>query len=93
MLIATMKSEGRITVPKDVRDALGLAPGSAVVFTLTADGDCVMSSGPHRHVPGARARWRSWTEVAGLYDGTTDVTWEQDRELIADDVSDPWLRE
>ena len=38
MTAATMTSKGQITVPKDVRDALGLVTGSRVDFTRTKDG-------------------------------------------------------
>lgn len=39
----TMTSKGQITVPKDVRDALGLGPGTVVRFELTDDGRAVLS--------------------------------------------------
>lgn len=42
MSIGTMTSKGQITVPKDVRDDLGLAPGARVSFTRNADGDFVL---------------------------------------------------
>jgi AbrB family looped-hinge helix DNA binding protein len=35
---AKMTSKGQITVPKDVRDKLGLKPGDRVRFILEADG-------------------------------------------------------
>ena len=40
----TMTSNGQITVPKDVREELGLVPGTKVQFTRNADGDFVLSA-------------------------------------------------
>jgi AbrB family looped-hinge helix DNA binding protein len=37
-MTSTISSKGQITVPKAVRDKLGLRPGSRVEFELTADG-------------------------------------------------------
>jgi antitoxin PrlF len=42
MPIATMTSKGQLTIPKVVREALGLATGAEVEFTLTADGAATM---------------------------------------------------
>lgn len=44
MSIGTMTSKGQITVPKDVREALSLTPGTRVSFTRNADGDYVLST-------------------------------------------------
>jgi prevent-host-death family protein len=35
--------------------------------------------------------WRSWNDVADLFTGPADPTWEQDRELIAQEIQDPWI--
>lgn len=42
MPIATMTSKGQLTIPKVVREALGLATGAAVEFTLMTDGTATM---------------------------------------------------
>ena len=42
MSIGTMTSKGQITVPKDVRLALGLAAGVSVSFTRNSEGDFVI---------------------------------------------------
>lgn len=44
MSTGTMTSKGQITVPKDVREALGLTPGTKVSFTRNEDGDYVLST-------------------------------------------------
>jgi antitoxin PrlF len=38
MVVATMTSKGQITVPKEVRDALGLKPGTRVSFIRDESG-------------------------------------------------------
>lgn len=42
MAYATVSSKGQITIPADIRQALGLAMGDLVVFTLLEDGTTVM---------------------------------------------------
>jgi antitoxin PrlF len=47
----TVTSKGQVTIPKRVRDRLGIRAGSAVAFELTADGEVVL-----RPVAGGRRR-------------------------------------
>jgi AbrB family looped-hinge helix DNA binding protein len=42
MVVATMTSKGQITVPKEVREALGLKAGSKVSFVRDESGGYVM---------------------------------------------------
>jgi AbrB family looped-hinge helix DNA binding protein len=42
MAATTLTSKGQVTVPKDVRDFLGIGPGSKVIFELTKKGDVVL---------------------------------------------------
>jgi antitoxin PrlF len=42
MPIATMTSKGQLTIPKSIRDALGLATGAEVEFTLVDGGRATM---------------------------------------------------
>jgi AbrB family looped-hinge helix DNA binding protein len=67
-------SKGQITVPKRIRDALKLVPGSAVEFRVGADGHVVIEkAGPQRRrAPNRFERVR----------GTADIRWNTD-ELMA----------
>ena len=38
----TVTSKGQVTIPKPVRDRLGIAPGNAVDFELRPDGQVVL---------------------------------------------------
>lgn len=39
MTAATLTSKGQLTIPKDVREALGVGPGDRVEFVQMADGN------------------------------------------------------
>lgn len=52
---AAMTSKGQITIPSDIRKALGLVAGERVVFTRLDDGTTVL-----------RAKTRSLTDAKGL---------------------------
>ena len=52
---ATLTSKGQITIPAEVRKAMGLSAGERVVFTQLDDGTTVM-----------RAKTRSILELDGL---------------------------
>lgn len=43
MIEATITSKGRITIPRIVRERLGLHPGSKVVFTHGKNGEIVIT--------------------------------------------------
>jgi antitoxin PrlF len=54
MSVSTLTTKGQTTIPKDIRDGLGLKPRDQVHFTLLADGTVIM-----------RAKKRSVTELYG----------------------------
>ena len=41
-MATTLTSKGQVTIPKRIRDALSLAPGAAVEFSVNNDGDVVV---------------------------------------------------
>lgn len=50
----TMTTKGQVTVPREIRDRLGLKPGDKIVFTMLNDGTVVM-----------RPKTRRLAELAG----------------------------
>ena len=55
MLETTMTSKGQTTIPKDIRDGLGIKSGDRMTFTLLPDGTVIL-----------RAKTRSITDLAGV---------------------------
>jgi antitoxin PrlF len=41
-MATNLTTKGQVTVPKSIRDYLGLKPGSAVIFERTPGGDVVL---------------------------------------------------
>ncbi len=44
MPASKLTSKGQITVPKDVRDALGVQPGDRLAFTIRRDGTVTVAA-------------------------------------------------
>ncbi len=65
----TLTSKGQVTIPKRIRDALGLLPGTAVAFSVNADGEVVLH--PPRAAAGAQDRFAAVR-------GRADVRWRTD---------------
>ncbi len=40
-MLATLTSKGQVTIPQALRQRLGLVPGQAVEFGLSADATCI----------------------------------------------------
>ena len=47
-MATTVTSKGQVTIPKRLRDLLGIVPGSAVDFDLTPAGDVLLRHGKHK---------------------------------------------
>ena len=43
-----------------------------------------------RLVPAAPKRWHRWADVADLFTGRPDPSWDHDRDLIDQSVVNPW---
>ncbi|GAA2556464.1 hypothetical protein GCM10010210_32660 [Pseudonocardia hydrocarbonoxydans] len=43
-----------------------------------------------RLVAVAPRTWRSWNDLAGLFDGPADEEWTHDRDLVEQEMRDPW---
>ena len=68
---ATVTSKGQVTIPADIRKALGLGAGERVVFTRLDDGTTIM-----------RAKTRSIIELEGLLKGAA-----KKRKVSVDDMN------
>jgi AbrB family looped-hinge helix DNA binding protein len=53
--VATLTSKGQTTIPKEIRDSLGMKSGDRMTFTLMPDGTVVM-----------RVKSKSIMELAGV---------------------------
>jgi AbrB family looped-hinge helix DNA binding protein len=66
MTATTLTSKGQVTVPKNVRDFLGIGPGSRVTFELTSKGEVVLRPATGRGTrrsPFARVRGSATTRM------------------------------
>lgn len=68
---STLTSKGQVTIPADIRKALGISAGARLVFTQLDDGTTVM-----------RAKVRSITELKGLLKPT-----KRQRSVSIDDMN------
>ena len=89
--LTRMSPEGQVTIPKDVRDALGLEPGEAVEFDFNNAGEAVIRRPKRDHGverEGLIAKMRAVSEqFAHLRDGrSTDETM---RDIRGDDPFPP----
>ncbi len=55
MSVTTLTSKGQTTIPKEIRDSLGMKPGDRMTFTLMPDGTVVM-----------RVKRKSIVDLAGV---------------------------
>jgi AbrB family looped-hinge helix DNA binding protein len=69
-MATTVTSKGQVTIPKQVRDAMDIRPGTKVIFELNRDGDRVLRKcGPTR-----KRRPDRFESVLG----TADIKWRTD---------------
>lgn len=72
-MATTLTSKGQVTIPKRIRDALGLSPGAAVEFSVNAAVDVVLHP--------SRSAQRTGTPVPDRFDavrGRADLRWRTD---------------
>lgn len=67
----TLTVKGQVTIPKPIRDALGLTPGSAVDFAVNQEGQVVLHKAAS--APGKAARTQPDRFDAAR--GKADVKW------------------
>ena len=69
-----MTTKGQVTIPKRVRDELGLKPGRPVDFDINAAGEVVIRK------PGAKKRIRDRFDAAV---GAATVKWQSTADVMA----------
>ncbi|MBL0370820.1 AbrB/MazE/SpoVT family DNA-binding domain-containing protein [Rhizobium sp. KVB221] len=57
-MATTVTAKGQVTIPKSVRDMLGITPGSKVDFQRAADGSIVLVTANHGEKASRFARFR-----------------------------------
>lgn len=72
-MATTLTSKGQVTIPKRIRDALRLLPGTAVEFSVNAGGDVVL----HPPRPAKAAR-RAPKDRFDAVRGRAEVPWRTD---------------
>lgn len=79
MAWATMTSKGQLTIPKELRDLLGLKAGDRVEFVPRDDGAVTMR----------RSKIQSITDLFGILPaGSVPPTREEMKEVVADAVAE-----
>lgn len=73
-MATTLTSKGQVTIPKQIRSALGLEPGSAVEFAVNQMGEVVI----HK----ARVRAEAKPDRFARVRGKADVEWRTDELML-----------
>jgi antitoxin PrlF len=68
--MATVTSKGQVTIPKPVRDHLGIGPGSQVAFRRADDGSIVIEKAEGIRPP---SRFAKWVGIAGPGPSTDEL--------------------
>ena len=71
-MATTITTKGQVTIPKRVRDSLGLAPGSRVVFDVNESGEIVLRRAGGREAKPSLNLERVIGSAQIKWDGTTD---------------------
>ncbi len=69
-MATTVTSKGQVTIPKPVRDLLGVGPGSRVEFRRAADGSIVIEKADSASQP---SRLASLVGIAGPGPSTDEI--------------------
>jgi AbrB family looped-hinge helix DNA binding protein len=80
-MVEIVTSKGQVTLPKTVRDLLGIVPGSRVAFERAPDGKIVLVKVEE---PASESRFAKWLGSAGP-GPTTDEVMAMTRGDPADD--------
>jgi AbrB family looped-hinge helix DNA binding protein len=70
--MSRMTSKGQVTIPKRIRDYLGLKPGSEVEFVVTNDGQIALGSREARPRPDEPSRFDRLRGTLDLGEISTD---------------------
>ncbi len=74
-MFTTLTSKGQATIPKHIRDSLGLKPGSKLEFDVNDQGDIVLRPTDDAALNARREQFRKAFEnvkVDNPWNGTTD---------------------
>ena len=69
-MATTVTSKGQVTIPKPVRDYLGIGPGSQIAFRRGADGSIVIEKADGTRQPG---RFAKLVGIAGPGPSTDEI--------------------
>ena len=74
-MVTTLTSKGQATIPKPIRDRLGLKTGSRLIFDVNHEGELVLRPEDDSELKGRRERLLhaiTSVEVENPWQGTTD---------------------
>jgi antitoxin PrlF len=66
-MLTTLTTKGQVTIPKQIRDALNLEPGTLLNFAINPDGQVVLQKAPSK--PNRK------TDRFSAVRGSADVKW------------------
>ncbi|CAH0343348.1 AbrB/MazE/SpoVT family DNA-binding domain-containing protein [Rhizobium sp. CECT 9324] len=73
-MATTVTSKGQVTIPKPVRDLLGIVPGTEVEFRRAADGSVVLTRSDRKAEPSRFAALRGHAGVGMSTDAIMALT-------------------